>query len=572
MTKRNFIVVALLFAALGAALIVQTNRVSANTPSVTARGAVVMDFASGNVIFQQNADEMLAPASMTKMMTAYIVFEEIEAGRLHMNTQIPISANARAFSNTRPQGSSLVPLPAASYSVETLLKLLALPSSNAACVALAEYISGSEEAFVVRMNETAARMGMRAEFENSHGGFVHFSTAMSIAILTRNFIERFPEILEITRLRSMTVGGVTYNNTNTLIREGFPGADGFKTGSGPVAMYALVATAERDGVRIITVVMRSTSRDNSFSDSRRLLNYGFSEISRLSGVSEAVEYHIEVPTAIRVNSDFTINARLISPNTNFAFNGEWRINGTTVKTYLGEQNVETLTLQHHFPPLTAIPGSTVQVQLILNLLGNERREWTAIVPISTQPPAPFRNMSGHFAENAVEEFFNMGIITPTVRNGEAYFDTTTPLTLDRTINVLGGLAERRGIVIPQGINRYYNWALSNNILVGNLRTMPVSQTLTRGEISTILFFFSAVAGIELTTLNAPNPFQDENEFGMHASAIRSLFSSGIVSGVSETIFAPQDLAQEITLYVLLHRLIDPTLRTPRLPALTVIDW
>ena len=149
---------------------------------------------------------------------------------------------------------------------------------------MADYISGSEEAFVERMNETAERLGMTAEYENCHGAHVHYMTARSQAILVRECIQRFPGMLEYTSATSVTLpDGRTYENTNGLLRGGdyeYPGADGFKTGTIPEAGRCLSATAVQDGHRIISVIMHSDTEETRHTDSIALLDYGFAVLAQ----------------------------------------------------------------------------------------------------------------------------------------------------------------------------------------------------------------------------------------------------------------------------------------------------
>jgi len=241
-----------------------------------------MDFYTGEILYERNMEQRWIPASMTKSMTAFIVYQEIEAGNLTLDTEIRVSAGASRFSNRRSVPGTFVPLPSGGLvTVETLLRLMMIPSGNAAAVVFAEHISGTEENFVIRMNETAAEMGMYTEFTNSHGAFVHYSNAYSTAILVREFIMRYPDILRITAMSSVRFQGRTYRNTNLLISQNMMAdADGFKTGSLRQAGWNHSATAERDGRRIITVVMNTSSRSARQIESRRLLNYGFEELQR----------------------------------------------------------------------------------------------------------------------------------------------------------------------------------------------------------------------------------------------------------------------------------------------------
>jgi len=243
-------------------------------PNITARIAVVMDYHTGEVLYERNMDQRWIPASMTKSMTAFITYQEIEAGNLTLETEIRVSESAARFSTNRRVPGSNVPLPAGVYvSVDVLLQLTMLPSGNAAAYLLAEYISGDQETFVARMNETAASLGMFAEFTNSHGAFIHHTDAYSMAVLVREFISQYPDILRITAMPRMNFRGRNFNNTNQLVRSNpFLGADGFKTGTLRQSGPNHSTTAYRDGRRIIVVVMNAPDRHR---DSRRLLEYGF---------------------------------------------------------------------------------------------------------------------------------------------------------------------------------------------------------------------------------------------------------------------------------------------------------
>lgn len=263
-------------------------------PSVTAASAIVMDYDTGEVLYAKDADTMRVPASMTKVMTAYIIFEELEAGNLTLDTMVPISAENAQKSRDAKNYPASVPLTAgSSVSVDTLLKLIMIPSASASCIVMAEYISGSEEAFVQRMNVAAQRLGMTAEYENSHGAHVHYLTARSQAILVRAFIDRFPQILDYTSLTGVSFNGKWYPNTNKLLPGldyAYDGVDGFKTGTISAAGYCLSATAVKNGRRIISVVMKSSNDETRHTDSAALLDYGFALLEYQSPY-EDVAYH-----------------------------------------------------------------------------------------------------------------------------------------------------------------------------------------------------------------------------------------------------------------------------------------
>ena len=262
-------------------------------PSITADSAIVIDYDTGEVLYEKDADTMRVPASMTKVMTAYIIFEELEAGNLTLDTMVPVSkTNAdRSRSSSYP---AIVPLPyGQSQSVDTLLKLILIPSASASCIVMADYISGSEEAFVQRMNETAKRLGITAEYKNCHGAHVHYLTARSQAILVREFINRFPQVLEYTSMTGVTFNGKYYPNTNKLLPGldyAYDGVDGFKTGTITAAGYCLSATAVKNGRRIISVVMHADNDKTRHTDSAAILDYGFAMLEYQSPYAD-VAYH-----------------------------------------------------------------------------------------------------------------------------------------------------------------------------------------------------------------------------------------------------------------------------------------
>ena len=261
-------------------------------PHIYAESAIVIDYDTGETLYAKDADSLRVPASMTKIMTAYIIFEELEAGTFTLDTLVPISReNARISRNSSYPMS--VPLPSGGeVSVDTLLRLILVPSASASCIVMAEYIEGTEEAFVDRMNATARELGMTAQFENSHGAFPHYTTARSVAILIREFIQRFPQVLEYTSLTEVEFNGRTYENTNKLLTDyHYEGCDGFKTGTITEAGYCLSATAVRDGHRIISVVMKSNNDTHRHTDSAAILDYAFSWLADNSYYFDDIAHH-----------------------------------------------------------------------------------------------------------------------------------------------------------------------------------------------------------------------------------------------------------------------------------------
>jgi len=273
----SFIILAAVFV-----FVLAVSPTTAYAMDIEAQAAIVIDFETGDILFERDIHTPRVPASMTKAMTAFVVFEEIEAGNLTLDTLVRISSNAaRISSDTNMQGAPF-PLAAGSYhTVDMLIHLAMLPSSNGACVALAEHISGTEAAFVVRMNESAAAIGMFSEFTNAHGAIAHYTNAYSIGLLVREFILRYPDILRITGAPYVVFQGTARNNTNQFLNvRPFAGADGFRTGTTREAGWCLASTAYRNGRRIIVVVMNAPNNERRYGDSETLLNFGFAELAR----------------------------------------------------------------------------------------------------------------------------------------------------------------------------------------------------------------------------------------------------------------------------------------------------
>ncbi len=241
-------------------------------PPVSAGSYIVMDFNSGKVLTEKKTDERMEPASITKLMTAYVIFTEIKAGRIQLTDQVLISKRSRSMIGSRSfiEAGSRV-------SVDDLLHGMIIQSGNDATVALAEHAAGSEETFVSLMNQHAAKLGMAGtHFVNSTGlpDKKHYSTARDIAILARAVIKEFPEFYPLYAQKKFTYNGITQHNRNLLLWRD-DSVDGLKTGHTDSAGYCLVSSAMRDNMRLITVVLGDKSENKRAVSSLALLNYGF---------------------------------------------------------------------------------------------------------------------------------------------------------------------------------------------------------------------------------------------------------------------------------------------------------
>ena len=285
-------------------------------PELSCKGAVVMDCDTGEVYFSKNIDIARPVASMTKIMTLYLLCQDVADGKLGWETQIPVSQHAADISSDT-EYSGLEHLTAgAAYSADTLTRLAAVPSCNGSIIALAEYLSGdgTEATFVGRMNETAANWGLTATFADCTGfeDDGNAVTPRAMATIARHLITEYPVILQYTATPSFAFQGKTFESTNKLLREGsYFGIDGLKSGTTSGAGCCYTGTASRDGHRLISVVMGAASDNARFRDTSALLDYGFEMIDSLSFVS---------PTSSAVMVDgkeISFDAYLIADNNYF---------------------------------------------------------------------------------------------------------------------------------------------------------------------------------------------------------------------------------------------------------------
>jgi D-alanyl-D-alanine carboxypeptidase (penicillin-binding protein 5/6) len=241
-------------------------------PAVAARAYILVDFNSGQTLAQQNADERMEPASLTKLMTAYLTFSALRQNHLSLKQTLPVSEHA-----WRAEGSRMFVQPNMPAVVEDLIRGMIVQSGNDACIALAEGIAGSEEAFVVRMNEQAQKLGMKhTHFMNVTGlpHPQHYTTAADLSLLARAIIRDFPEFYSYYSLKEFKYNNINQPNRNRLLWLD-PTVDGMKTGHTESAGYCLIASARRDARRLISVALGTTSESARAAESQKLLNYGF---------------------------------------------------------------------------------------------------------------------------------------------------------------------------------------------------------------------------------------------------------------------------------------------------------
>ncbi|MEZ5573397.1 MAG: D-alanyl-D-alanine carboxypeptidase family protein [Halioglobus sp.] len=246
-------------------------------PQLDAKAYLLIDATSGAVLAEHNADVQLPPASLTKMMTAYVLAEEINAGRVSEDDMVRITENSYS-QNPIFKGSSLMWIePGTDVSIADLQRGIIISSGNDASVAVAEHIAGTEAVFAEMMNSNAKRLGMKnTHYVNSHGlpDPTHLTTARDLAILAKAMINDHPKQYAIYKELEFTYNNIRQYNRNTLLLED-PTVDGLKTGHTKEAGYCLVASAQRNGMRLISVVMGTDSTKARKNDTASLLNYGF---------------------------------------------------------------------------------------------------------------------------------------------------------------------------------------------------------------------------------------------------------------------------------------------------------
>ena len=294
-------------AVLGAVLVLTTG---AGAIEVSAPSALLMEKETGTVLFAKDEHARLEPASVTKIMTLLLVMEAIDSGALSYDDVVTGSAHAAGMG-----GSQIWLKENEQMTVRDLLKAVCIVSGNDAAVALAEHLAGSEDAFVERMNARAQELGMNdTHFVNCTGlpAAGHLTSACDIALMSRELILHHPDIRQFTTvwMDSLRGGESMLVNTNKLIRF-YDGATGLKTGSTGSAGYCLSATAEKNGMELIAVVLKGKTSDERFSDAKSLLNYGFSTWSLVTVTPDEVLPPVPVMLGVRG----TVQPVLTSENT-----------------------------------------------------------------------------------------------------------------------------------------------------------------------------------------------------------------------------------------------------------------
>ncbi|MDR6983353.1 D-alanyl-D-alanine carboxypeptidase (penicillin-binding protein 5/6) [Rheinheimera pacifica] len=333
--------------------------VTPQPPEVAAKGHILIDFDTGKVLSEHNADMSLAPASLTKMMTSYVIGTELKNGNITNEDMVTISENA--WAKNFP-GSSLMFIEVGTQvSVADLNKGIIIQSGNDACVALAEHIAGSESAFVDLMNAHAERLGMTSSrFGNSHGlpSAENYSTPRDMAKLSAALIRDVPDEYALYAEKEFTYNNIKQYNRNSLLWDRSLEVDGIKTGHTSEAGFSLITSATRDGMRLVSVVMGTNSERARQAENKKLLTYGFRFFETFSpyqagekfaeqriwqGDKENIQLgilqsaQVTIPRGQRKNlqADFTLNQQLLAPITKGQQVGTiyLKLNGEDIASY-----------------------------------------------------------------------------------------------------------------------------------------------------------------------------------------------------------------------------------------------
>jgi len=281
-------------------------------PQLATEGHILLDAATGTVIIEENAEMRLPPASLTKIMTSYIIASEIQQGRISLDDLVPISVKA-----WKMEGSRMFIREGTEVKVADLIRGIVIQSGNDASVAMAEFIAGDEDAFADVMNQVAQKLGMtRTQFKNATGlpDEGHYTTAKDLSILARALIRDFPEHYKVYKEKYFSYNDIRQANRNSLLwRE--DAVDGMKTGHTQAAGFCLVASAEKKDMRLVSVVMGATSERSRSTESQKLINYGFRYFESVKlydgleslrrvkvwgGLHESLDVGIEAPARLTI--------------------------------------------------------------------------------------------------------------------------------------------------------------------------------------------------------------------------------------------------------------------------------
>ena len=442
-----------------------------NGTQVDGTGLYILDFETGTELYSYNGDTPMIPASLTKLMSLYLVYEAMEDGVLDGSDEVPVSENTYRLSRDPEFYSNIELSYEETYYVAELLELIVVNSSNVGVVMLAEMISGTEESFVARMNSKAREMGLSAVFFESVGiSDDNRISPRSVALLAQKLISDYPEILALSSKPSTVFHGKTYKSTNYLLSsQYYQGADGLKTGTTTLAGYCFCGTAERGGVRLITVVLKSSSNTQRFTDAMNLLDYGF----KIRGnVIRDAAMRLEPFTDVYID--------------------DWFAEGVA---YAYGEGLMTGTSETRFDP-----GLTLSRAMVATVLHR----------LSGAPEASQRSQfadvaDGQWYSEAIDWAYASGIVSG---YSDTEFGTGDNITREQLAAMLFRYSDYMGLDLTSeaDLTSFYDagsisvwakpamsWAIGNELLTGTTAsTLSPGSSATRAQCATILYRFLIV--------------------------------------------------------------------------------
>lgn len=271
--------------------------------NLESQSAILIEQSTGKVLYSKNEHEQLRPASVTKVMSILLIMEAIDSGKISLTDSVPCSENAASMG-----GSQIWLDPRETLTVDEMLKAICVASANDCVVAMAEFLAGSEEAFVQMMNDKAKELGMNdTTFKNCHGldEDGHVTSSYDISLMSKELLTKHPQITKYTTIwmENLRGGKSQLANTNKLIKN-YKGATGLKTGSTGLALYNLSASATRDGLSLISVIMKAPSTKVRFAEAEKLLDYGFNNFEYQEfGKKDEVASNVTVNKGVNSNVD-----------------------------------------------------------------------------------------------------------------------------------------------------------------------------------------------------------------------------------------------------------------------------
>lgn len=354
---------------------------SGNFLNLESGSAILIEQNTGQVLYEYNIHEQLRPASVTKVMSILLIMEALDSGKISLTDTVPCSDNARNMG-----GSQIWLNETERLTVDEMLKAICVVSANDCVVAMAEFLAGSEESFVDQMNEKAKELNMNdTHFVNCHGidEEGHLTSSYDIALMSRELLTKHPSITNYTTIwmDSLRDGKSQLTNTNKLVRT-YDGCTGLKTGSTSLALYNLSASATRDDLSLIAVVLKSPTSEKRFSEAKKLLDYGFSNYTyhRTSTAGEILQpVNVQKGTAKTINLVYESDSGVLAKKTEIGnINSEVQINEFIsapiktgdvlgcVKYYLNEQEIASVNL---------VAENDLEKMNIINLFGMITENW-----------------------------------------------------------------------------------------------------------------------------------------------------------------------------------------------------